>query len=149
MKEGDQIGDKNVTFTCFHPNSLYRGEDGNAWVLVLELRCDKVYGIFTGDVAEDGERIFLQQMEVSRNYTFLKVAHHGSTTSSSAQFLEKVNPELAIISCGEDNRYGHPHQEVLDRMEKVADQILITKDTGAVMLRIKGDRLWAETFLDP
>lgn len=68
--------------------------------------------------------------------TILKVAHHGSKNSTSEEFLKAANPKLAIISCGKGNRYGHPHEETLERLEKVDVPWFCTKDYGAITVTV-------------
>ena len=68
--------------------------------------------------------------------TILKVAHHGSKNSTSEEFLKAANPKLAIISCGEGNRYGHPHEETLERLEKADVPGFCTKDYGAITVTV-------------
>ena len=68
--------------------------------------------------------------------TILKVAHHGSKNSTSEEFLKAANPKLAIISCGEGNRYGHPHEETLERIEKADVPWFCTKDYGAITVTV-------------
>ena len=68
--------------------------------------------------------------------TILKVAHHGSKNSTSEEFLKAANPRLAIISCGKGNRYGHPHEETLERLEKVDVPWFCTKDYGAITVTV-------------
>lgn len=68
--------------------------------------------------------------------TILKVAHHGSKNSTSEEFLKAANPKIAIISCGEGNRYGHPHEETLERLEKVDVPWFCTKDYGAITVTV-------------
>ena len=70
--------------------------------------------------------------------TVLKVAHHGSKNSTSEDFLKAANPKLAIISCGEGNRYGHPHEETLERLEKADVLWFCTKDYGAITVKVDG-----------
>ena len=89
--------------------------------------------LFTGDVGERTERelvAYLKKCEV------LKVAHHGSKYSNSQLLLERVCPGLALISCSEDNSYGHPHKETLKRLEAVGCKIMTTAESGAVKIRI-------------
>jgi len=76
----------------------------------------------------------------------LKLAHHGSDTSTGGAIVEAASPAYALISAGADNQYGHPHQNVLDRLEGI--EILSTKDAGMVQLNIKSDRLCVRTKLD-
>ena len=68
--------------------------------------------------------------------TILKVAHHGSKNSTSEEFLKAANPKIAIISCGKGNRYGHPHEETLERLEKVDIPWFCTKDYGAIIVTV-------------
>lgn len=68
--------------------------------------------------------------------TILKVAHHGSKNSTSEEFLKAANPKLAIISCGKGNRYGHPHEETLERLDKVDVPWFCTKDYGAITVTV-------------
>ena len=70
--------------------------------------------------------------------TVLKVAHHGSKNSTSEEFLKAANPRLAIISCGEGNHYGHPHEETLERLEKADVPWFCTKDYGAITVTVGG-----------
>ena len=69
-----------------------------------------------------------------KKYTLLKVAHHGSKYSTTEAFLEKVKAEYAVISCGKKNRYGHPHDEVLQRLEQAGIKVRITAEEGAIQM---------------
>jgi len=71
----------------------------------------------------------------------LKIAHHGSKNSSSEDFLAEVQPEIAIISCGLNNSYHHPHQEVLDKLEKFGIKVLRTDQNGDVKIISDGINL--------
>ena len=82
-----------------------------------------------------------------REYTVLKVAHHGSKQSSSEAFLRAAQPEIAIISAGEDNSYGHPHQETLKRLKVIGCKIFETVRNGAITLQTDGNRLTIDCFL--
>lgn len=81
------------------------------------------------------------QNEVSRSWeqtNVLKVGHHGSNTSSSKEFLNQVLPQIAIISVGKDNSYGHPHKEVIDRLKKIGTLIYRTDEKGNILLESDG-----------
>lgn len=83
--------------------------------------------LFTGDMGEEREqRLQLQQ------YTVLKAGHHGSHYSSSMEFLEQVRPRLTVISCGRGNRYGHPHQETLERLQAIGSAVVRTDELGCI-----------------
>ena len=76
----------------------------------------------------------------------LKTAHHGSGYSSTESFLKEVSPKLAVISCGEGNRYGHPHVETLERLEKEGIPWVCTRDCGAVLIGIKKRNVQVRTY---
>lgn len=80
--------------------------------------------------------------------TVLKVAHHGSKYSTKESFLEIVSPKIALISAGRDNSYGHPHAELLERLERCGSGVYITFETGAVTIYTDGTRVWLEQFLE-
>lgn len=71
----------------------------------------------------------------------LKVAHHGSKNSTPEVFLQEVQPEIAIISCGAGNRYGHPHKELVERLKRYTGKIYNTAECGAVRLRVKKEKI--------
>jgi competence protein ComEC len=78
--------------------------------------------------------------------TVLKVAHHGSDTSTSPGFLAVVNPHLAVISAGADNKFGHPSAEVVTRLEEKlgSEKIYRTDQHGTIEVITDGERLWVE-----
>lgn len=157
-----EIGTGGYTVSCFASRkkgkilegSLIRGEsgtvlkeiegksfDGTEGVALNGKKGDGIFrALFTGDLEADGEAVFLEKyfkessQKIWGDYDFLKVGHHGSSGSSSAEFLEWVSPRLAVISCGKDNMYGHPHKETLERLETAGIQYLITYEEGAVMV---------------
>ena len=77
----------------------------------------------------------------------LKAAHHGSDTSTTGEFLAAVNPEAAVISCGSDNKFGHPDEDVVFRLQQriMPERVLITAANGTVEFITDGERLWVET----
>ena len=109
-----------------------------------------VYGnasfLLTGDVFRDGERWLLGSGHVLDS-DVLKVAHHGSDTSSSAPFLGAVSPRAAVISAGQDNRFGHPDPEVVERLEELmpASRIFKTFESGAITFETDGTSLTVKT----
>ncbi len=104
--------------------------------MVLSLTCRKFDMLFTGDVEGAGEELLKNRLDT---YEILKVAHHGSKNSSSKELLDIVQPELSLISAGEKNRYGHPHQETITRLEEAGSRILSTQDYGAITVRTDGN----------
>lgn len=135
LGKGDVLRTRAMKITVLAP--FYEGgiRSGNSGSLVLSLQCGDFTALLTGDLEEDGERLLLP---LDQTYDCLKVAHHGSKGSSSDSFLQQVAPELALISAPEKSRYGHPHQETLERLEKTGSKVLITRDLGA--LTVEGNR---------
>jgi competence protein ComEC len=81
------------------------------------------------------------------DYDILKVAHHGSKNSTFEEFLQLVRPEISIISCGRDNSYGHPHKELLTRLEAMESSIMITYKSGAVTIKTDGKQMKVSKYL--
>ena len=117
---------------------------GNGYV-VLEAEYGDFNMLFTGDVEGEGEKL-LEQGGL-RRYDVLKVAHHGSKNSSSRAFLEQTLPVTAWISSGVDNRYGHPHEETVKKLEEIGSRIYGTQECGAVTLVTDGEDAVIETYL--
>ncbi len=92
--------------------------------------------LFTGDLEEEGE-VRLQEEYPHLEVDVLKVGHHGSKTSSKEAFLEAINPKLALISAGKNNRYKHPNQETLQQFAARGIKIYRTDQQGAIRLLYK------------
>jgi len=110
--------------------------------LVLSLTYGRFSMLLTGDLGPAGE-IAIGEMGASLRSTVLKVSHHGSRTSTSANFLDLVHSSVAVISVGNDNRFGHPAPEVLDRLAEQA--VLRTDQSGDVSLETNGQSVWVST----
>jgi competence protein ComEC len=111
--------------------------------VVLRLTWSKVSFLFTADIREEAEFELIGQ-RANLKSTVLKVAHHGSETSTTSQFLATVDPEVAVISAGADNPFGHPSPEVLERLiDRLGeDNVYRTDEDGTVEFITDGDRLW-------
>lgn len=110
-------------------------EDLNNHSAVVKLEYKSVSVLLMGDA----ERLSEKEIDSSRvRAQVLKVGHHGSNTSTSEEFLEKVSPVYAVISCGKDNDYGHPHRETLDRLEGAGVKVLRTDLLGTIILTTDG-----------
>ena len=110
--------------------------------VVLRLVYDEISFLFTTDIRQEAEQRLLDCGYILKS-NVLKVAHHGSDTSSCAKFLNAVNPDLAIISVGRDNKFGHPHAEVVERLSN--SKVLRTDEHGTIELITNGKRLWLNT----
>ncbi|MCK4473806.1 MBL fold metallo-hydrolase [Candidatus Parcubacteria bacterium] len=103
--------------------------------IILRLVLGETSFLFTGDAFKSVERK-LKDKGINLNSDVLKVGHHGSKTSSAEEFIKEVLPKTAVIQCGKDNRYGHPHQETLDILEKFNIKILRTDKHGDIKIKI-------------
>lgn len=136
VKEGDtgDLGEEG-SFLCLYPIEgiqLPKG-DANAGSMVLKYTYGGRSVLFTGDL-ETGQEGMLLQKGADLSCDVLKVAHHGSAGSSSAAFLEAAGADMAVISCGKDNFYGHPAQDTLERMEAAGIQICRTDQLGSILV---------------
>ena len=105
-------------------------EDSNDTSIVAQLVFNDNSFLLTGDISKKIESKLIDQNQ-ELDSDILKVAHHGSKTSTSPEFLQAVSPETAVISVGE-NQWGHPSEEVLQRLEQFGIDILITKELGDI-----------------
>lgn len=154
LRSGDRIriplsrdGSESAVIQILHPTASGGAQEGNAGSLVFHLTCGDFRALFTGDLEGEGEKEiqpFLSDIDC------LKVAHHGSEYSTSEAFLRKTAPEAALISCGKNNRYGHPHRELLRRLSGCGADIYRTDQCGAVTVTADPDRgcFYLKTFLE-
>ena len=120
-------------------------EPGNGASLVLDISCGDFDMLLTGDVEGEGEEALEQRLK--KTYDVLKTAHHGSRNSTSESFLQKASPSAALISAGRDNRYGHPHQETVDRLRREGCSVYQTAQSGSVMIVTDGRTMRIRRFL--
>lgn len=136
MGQGDVLQTDTFKMECIYPLEEQVGLTGNASSLVMSVESGGFRGLFTGDMETEGEQILLneykEQLVQQGNYDFLKIGHHGSATSTSSEFLQWVNPKYVVISCGENNTYGHPHVEVMERLSEMKIPYFITYEEGAI-----------------
>lgn len=138
-----------VQAVCLHPSADFPGGDSNAASMVVQLSCGGFSLLLTGDVEGEGEEelvAYLREQSVT-DITVLKAAHHGSGGTTSEALLRQVKPCLAVISCGRNNTYGHPHEETLSRLEEAGATIYRTDESGTVTVTVKGSRIQVETYL--
>ncbi|WP_088066917.1 DNA internalization-related competence protein ComEC/Rec2 [Gottfriedia luciferensis] len=124
------------SFEVISPIKGYIGEE-NHGSIVLRAKIGGKKWLFTGDLDESGELQLISKYQ-NLKADILKIGHHGSDTSTSEKFIQSVSPVIGIISVGEDNRYGHPKQEVLNRLEKYNVNSLRTDQYGAITYEFKG-----------
>ena len=121
----------DLDFTLISDTSLY--DDLNNSSICLKINYGQTGLLFTGDAEKTVERDVLQS-DVEINADIYKCAHHGSSTSNSSDFLDEVDMSIAVISCGLDNMYGHPHDEVVDSLAKRNVEIYRTYKDGDIVV---------------
>lgn len=138
-KVGEQLQIGNATLTFLAPNSdTY--EDLNNYSIVCKLKYGNTSFLFVGDAEtlSEGE-ILAKQLDISANV--LKVGHHGSSSSTSQAFLNKVNPQYAVISVGRGNSYGHPNQETLSKLNSKGVKTFRTDVQGSIIATSNGQTI--------
>ncbi len=136
---GDTLNVGNATLQFLAPNST-KYEDMNNYSIACKLKYGNTSYVFMGDAEalSEGE-ILAKQLDISADV--LKLGHHGSHSSTSQAFLEKVNPQYAIVSCGKGNDYGHPHQETIDKLNKKGIEVLRTDVSGTIISTSDGNNI--------
>jgi competence protein ComEC len=148
-RAGDRLElGRGLVLEVLHPSvaqAVGIDADANNDSVVLRLVWDHASFLLTGDVEAEGERLLLQSGQ-SLSAAVLKVGHHGSNDSSTAEFMAAVDPGYAVISVGIDNPFGHPEQALLDRLAQQDNlTILRTDEQGTIEFATDGQRLWIRT----
>jgi len=144
---GARLDTDGVQIRVLHPpppdweRQRVRNDDS----LVVEVRYGEVAMLLTGDVSADIERAILPLLTPAR-VRVLKVAHHGSRTSTSRELLDAWHPQIALISCGRGNRFGHPAPDVMERLTAAGVRIYRTDRDGQITLMTDGKDIDVRTF---
>ena len=137
LKAGESITLDEMRFTVLSP--WEEGADRNECSMVLLAELEAMTGVFPGDIGEAQEQKLVSGKKIQelmeKPITFYKAAHHGSDGSNSMEFLEMLSPELTVVSCGENNSYGHPGRNAVKRMEEAETRIYYTMKNGQLKLR--------------
>ena len=147
LKKNDKINiQKDIFFKVLHPEEGYNNkeENNNSLVLLLDYQGHKI--LFTGDIEEEAEYVLVKG-NIDLQSRVLKVPHHGSKTSSTEDLIEKVNPEAAVISVG-NNSFGHPAQEVINRYKDEGVRVFRTDKDGAVLIDIQKKHIFIKTMME-
>ena len=129
---------ENANFAVLSPEKDEIFDNLNNYSAVLRFTYGNISFMLTGDAeTEVEENILARETDITSNV--LKCGHHGSSTSSSMDFLRAVNPAVAVISCGQDNKYGHPHHETLESLSERNCKILRTDTDGTVAVTTDGN----------
>lgn len=143
---GDTYALGDAIFTVIAPNADY-GEDKNDWSVGLLLEYGENRFLFTGDAEERAEEDILDNgLKISADV--YKASHHGSKTASGEEFLDAVQPSAAVISCGEDNAYGHPSAQTLNSFRERGIEVYRTDEQGSIVAVSDGKTISFNTSPD-
>jgi competence protein ComEC len=135
VKEGSRFDFGGSYIECIYSSgNSYTDENNNS--LVLLLRSKGKSTLFTGDIEVEVERLL-----TGYDVDILKVAHHGSRTSSSVDHISRLLPEVSVISAGRNNSFGHPHDSVLETLEKFGSSIYRTDEAGLIKVVLRDDEM--------
>ncbi len=162
LRAGMSFGCGSADFTCLHPGESLGTEDVNAYSECFYVEFWESAGdvqgregeapdwtlLLTGDVQNEGEAALQGELEARdiRDVSVLKAAHHGSKNSTPKELLERLSPRLTVISSGRNNRYGHPHAELLERLEESGTVIVQTARYGAITVDFAHDGVRVSAF---
>lgn len=146
LKQGDQGHWGEVSWQVLWPPAQKRNNDilsDNNQSLVLRMCFQQVCFLLTGDIEAEAEQALVAS-GVELSAQVLKLAHHGSRTSSTEAFLQAVAPEYALASLGKDHPFGFPHQEVKDRLQKLGIKLFRTDYHGQIEIVTEGEEVWVD-----
>ncbi len=150
-KAGDQFISGETDLTVLHPIEDMTGQlpdDQHDATVVTKLSYHRFCAILTGDINTGHEESIIEvakQLDISLNCPVLKIAHHGSASGTGQAFLDIVQPQLALISVGAKNRYGHPAPSLLNRLEENRIQTYRTDQNGTITVTTDGATFWTKT----
>ncbi len=151
VHSGFELKDGKTDFSVLYPFAGYNPVDPNNASLVMKVNLGDFSMLTTGDVEAEGEEVIVSKYEkkIDLKVNLLKAAHHGSSSSSSRELLELVAADVAIISAGKDNPYGHPHKEVLDRLKEEGCDIYRTDLQGCLTVIPMAKKIRVMTYIQP
>ena len=114
-------------------------DDLNNYSAVLKVTYGEDSYLFTGDAESQVENELLENAYFELDSDILKVAHHGSRTSSTEEFLFAVSPDYAVVEVGKGNSYNHPHTETIEKLESIGAEVLRTDEKGTITVKSSGD----------
>lgn len=124
------------------PNKIY-GDDNNLYSAVVKTTYKNKSFLFTADAEIENENDMINS-GINLKSDVLKLGHHGSSTSTSENFLNAVNPDVSVISCKYKNKYGHPHKEILELIKKYNIPIYRTDEQGNIVFYSDGNEIWTD-----
>ena len=133
--------ERNLSFFILWPenNKQITENPLNNNSIVTKLIYNKFQMLFTGDIEQIAEERLVSKYDQELKANILKVAHHGSKTSSTEEFINKVQPKIALIGVGKNNNYGHPNNEVIKRLTTYGAKIYRTDENGEVSIMVNSE----------
>lgn len=153
VEEGEKVSiEDNLYFDIIWPfsDNMISDNSINNNSLVCKLNYKNYSMLFTGDIEAIAEKAILKKYSKNLNILksdILKVAHHGSKTSSITEFIEKIKPKYAIIGVGEDNKFGHPSDNTIQNLEKANIRIYRIDKMGEIEIKTNGKEIKINEFL--
>lgn len=153
VEGGEKVSiEANLYFDIIWPfsDNMISDNSINNNSLVCKLNYKNYSMLFTGDIEAIAEKAILKKYSKNLNILksdILKVAHHGSKTSSITEFIEKIKPKYAIIGVGEDNKFGHPSDSTIQNLEKANIRIYRTDKMGEIEIKTNGKEIKINEFL--
>jgi competence protein ComEC len=141
VRDGDRLALGPIHATAMTQEITFRRSPENNSSLVLRVQLQSRRLLLTGDIEREAESALLDRM---KRCDILKVAHHGSRSSSTAAFLDAAQPRIALISCGRHNLFGHPHPTVIDALRQRGIHVWRTDRDGSITLVLDGRQI--DTF---
>ena len=148
VRAGTEVNLDGVRLSFLHPDTVLLDavHDPNDYSAVFRLDFGRFSGLFLGDASQEVEARLLERYGSRLDVDVLKVGHHGSGTSTSAEFLTQLTPSVALIPVGRRNRYRHPDPRVLERLAAAGAEVFRTDVQGSVTLMIgRNGRIEART----
>ena len=149
IEAGEHMTDGALQISCLHPYAKKVPEDRNDASLVLRLSQGDFQMLLTGDLEKSGEDWLVEQArpatQNSLRCTILDAGHHGASNATGEALLDLAQPELVLISCGKNNRYGHPAPETLKRLEERGIRWYSTAEVGAIQVHVGKKKVKIET----
>ena len=150
LSAGECMTDGALQISCLHPYAKKVPEDRNDASLVLRLSQGDFQMLLTGDLEQSGEDWLVEQAHPSAQNplrcTILDAGHHGASNATGEALLDLAQPELVLISCGKNNRYGHPAPEMLKRLEEREICWYSTAKVGAIQVHVGKKKVKIETI---
>jgi competence protein ComEC len=146
LKAGDKLRLGTAAVSVLSPVKEQLQGDENEDSLVLYYEENGFSGIFTGDIGAATEQKLIEHYRLQQ-ISFYKAAHHGSKYSNTAEFLNRLSPEVAVVSCGSNNSYGHPSKEAVTNMEAAGAEIYYTMKSGQIKITVEGEEIAVLRYL--